>query len=165
MRNNNNHSNATTIQSNLKPVLEDRQATHTGENVERESTKHNADKAVSCNSTATDERSQQKLHKSCDKTSFGDQFNSGEDYQVVLETESWRTAKNWRSVGTRTDQGKSSTDLTNFHLFFAEHFTCRYLSTCSILSRCSRWFSKITVQKPVYEYIFFLLLSLERDFN
>lgn len=153
MRNNNNDSDATT-QPNLKPVLEDRhdtyEATHTGESVERESTKHNADRANSCNSTATDERSQQKSCKSCDKTSIGDQFESGDDYQVVLETESWRTAKNWRSTGTSTDRGKSPISRTS--IFFSLNILhvdiflrVQFFPVALVGSRCS----KITVQKPV----------------
>jgi hypothetical protein len=72
----------------LKPVLEeDRHYTHRLEqfttskgDVERESTKQNTDKVVSCNSTATAERSQQQIpFQNSDKSESIDSFE-GENY-------------------------------------------------------------------------------------
>lgn len=114
---NNNNSDATP--SKPKPVFnDDRQITyretHTNERtVETESTKHNADKAVSCNSTATLETSQQEdfpqeSRESSDKTAV-----DGGDYRIFIETESWRTAKNWKSEANRTDQGNYGGERAN----------------------------------------------------
>lgn len=90
-----------------KPVCdEDRHVTYTGEqHVETESTKHNADKAVSCNSTATIE-----TPRPDDVRPQVRENSNGEGFQVLIETESWRTAKNWKSDSCsseiRSDRGK-----------------------------------------------------------
>lgn len=119
--------------SNQKPVfnedrhiLSDTTTSHTDKHVETESTKHNADKAVSCSSTATNERSrsedfQQKSRESSDnKISFDDQSAfDGEECRVLIETESWRTAKNWKSsTAARTDQGNWPSELSRTSIFY-----------------------------------------------
>jgi hypothetical protein len=101
------NNNSSTTTSELKPVSNEDRRTHTDErHVETESTKHDADK-VSCVSTATIARSQpEKLTTSSSDKS--EQIES-ENYRVLVETESWRTAKNWKSdsksSSIRTDQG------------------------------------------------------------
>jgi hypothetical protein len=158
----NNNNSKETPPPQRKPVSnEDRHvtcdATHTAES---ESTKQNADKAVSCNPTATDERScpkdfDQQSRESSEKISFTGQFD-GAECQILIETESWRTAKNWnsdsRSSEIRTSQGNCS--LTDFHLFFlAVSFKCStYVFSSLSLCLLVLWlFLKITVQKPVLE--------------
>lgn len=148
------NNNIASTPPKLKPVFdEDRHITYTGEHVETESTKHNADKAVSCNSTATIETSRpddfrQQVRENSD----------GEDYQVLIETESWRTAKNWRSnscsSAIRSDRGKHEISqlLSRSSIFYFSAFNV--LHTCSLLFRFSPRtrspIAKIMVQKPVY---------------
>jgi hypothetical protein len=100
----------TLTQLQTKPVYNDDRhgATHTINN-DQKSTKHNADKAVvSCNSTATSERSRKA-------SSSPDNLRFEEDYRVNIETESWRIAKNWKSDSescecelNKSDRGKVS---------------------------------------------------------
>lgn len=140
---NNNNFNETPPQ--WKPVSnEDRHitcdATHTAES---ESTKQNADKAVSCNPTATDERSRQQdfdqqSRESSEKNSFAGQFD-GAECQILIETESWRTAKNWksdsRSSEIRTSQGNCFSH--GLPSFFFRWFRSNVLHTCSVLFLCA----------------------------
>jgi hypothetical protein len=142
---NNNNFNETPPQR--KPVSnEDRHitcdATHTAES---ESTKQNADKAVSCNPTATDERSRQQdfdqqSRESSEKNSFAGQFD-GAECQILIETESWRTAKNWksdsRSSEIRTSQGNCfSHGLPSFFFAgFVQMFYIRVQFSFSVPSR------------------------------
>jgi hypothetical protein len=98
------NNNSSTTTSEKKPVSNEDRRTHTNDeqHVETESTKHNADK-VSCNSIVTIARSQKEEIPKCDNKA------ESENYRVLVETESWRTAKNWKSdsksSSIRTDQG------------------------------------------------------------
>lgn len=135
---NNNNFNETPPQP--KPVPnEDRHvtcdATHTAE---AESTKQNADKAISCNPTATDKRSRQEgfekqLRESSEKKTFSGQFD-GAECQILIETESWRTAKNWnsdsKSSEIRTSQGNYRSRTS---IFFFSLPLSNVLHTCSVL--------------------------------
>lgn len=109
------------IPVDLKPVsnVED-PATHTNENVETESTKHNADKAVSFNSTATDETSQGDCQEQSRESSEKIAVNA-EDYQKLIESvvrKLLRKDLGEIELSLRTEQGNYRQLLTDFHLFF-----------------------------------------------
>lgn len=136
------NNNSSTTTSEKKPVSNEDRRTHTSEHhVETESTKHNADK-VSCSLNATVERSRQEESQ----TQSAD--NESENYRVLVETESWRTAKNWKSdsksSSIRADQGNYRSLLSRSSIFNVLH------STCSVLFNVSR-----AVQEPVSGTIFF----------
>lgn len=115
-----NNNSATNTDAYQKPVSNEDRRTHTNSehDVETESTKHNADK-VSCSSTATIARSRQEESTltSSDKNESFEKKN----YQVLVETESWRTAKNWKSgsksSSIRTDQGNYSHGLPSLMFY------------------------------------------------
>ncbi|CRK93999.1 CLUMA_CG007525, isoform A [Clunio marinus] len=104
--------------SKSKPVSNDdrlvtcESTTHTNkQDGEAESTKHNADKAVSCNSTATNEASnradfQQQFDISFDKNHFGEQIIN-EDYQLELSSED---SENQKSSEIRTNRAISTSE-------------------------------------------------------
>lgn len=144
----------------LQPVLdEDRhETTHTSALHETESTKHNADKAVSYNSTATDETSRSKefQQQSQDSSDRNQQFN-GEDYRIILETQSWRTAKNWTSSAAAEASGKSQLVSSSPSLISLRCSLYVFSSFPFFLAQ-----DEIAVQKPVYDSLpFFHLRSIE----
>lgn len=145
-----NKSDSDSTQPKVKPVLdENRRETHTNARCETESTKHNADKAISCNSTATSETSRQQdfEQQSCESSDKNRQFD-GRECQVLIETQSWRTAKNWKGSEAAEERGASiSHQLSIFN--FASMFSIRvqFFSSFSRARRdrssktCLRFFS------------------------
>lgn len=115
-----NNNSATNTDAYQKPVSNEDRRTHTNSehDVETESTKHNADK-VSCSSTATIARSLQK-ESTLTSSDKGDSFEN-ENYRVLVDTESWNTAKNWKSdsksSSIRTDQGNYSHGLPSLMFY------------------------------------------------
>lgn len=161
-KNNNNAKAATPSHQQQKPVFdEDRQitfgsATHTGEQVETESTKHNADKAVSCNSAVTVETSRKENFQPAPRESSdkSEAIDGDDNIRICIETESWRTAKNWNcdtsSAAIRTDQGNYRVAVSRSSILLSSPlmFYIRVQSVRVLLA-----ISKIMVQKPVYELL------------
>lgn len=144
-----NKSVSDNIHSKSKPVSDEdrRDATHTTEPTE--STKHNADK-VSCNLTASEETSrQQYFHQQSLESSDKNKSFDGEEYQIVIQTQSWRTAKNWKSSAIAEDQGILQLATSAPSLISLQ---CSQYVFSSFLAQ-----HRITVQKPVYDLPFFHL--------
>lgn len=132
------NNNSSTNTDEKKPVSNEDRRTHTNSehDVETtESTKHNADK-VSCSSTATIARSRQEESES--KSSD----NVCENYRVLVETESWRTAKNWKSdqnsFTLRVDQGNYPFPILFSHGLPSLMFYIRRVQVLFNVSRGSR---------------------------